>query len=89
MAPPSCNLPAHTALPIQGFLAKYSIPVLPQPLYSPGLSSPDFFFYPRNKKITLKGRRFQTAEDIIMNMTDDHRVSQQTFLKQWFQLWKR
>jgi hypothetical protein len=40
-------------------------------------------------KVTLKGRRFQTVEDIIMNVADDLKVSQQTSFEQYFQKWKR
>jgi len=36
----------------------------------------------------LKGRRFQTAEDIIMNRTNKVRVIVHTPFKQCFQKWK-
>jgi histone-lysine N-methyltransferase SETMAR len=78
------NAPAHTVLPIRQFLAKHSIPNLPQPPYSPDLSPPDFFLFPK-LKFTLKGRRFQTVEDIITNVTNDLKVIPQTSFKQCFQ----
>jgi hypothetical protein len=65
-------VPTHTALPIRKFLAKYSIPTLPQPHYSPDLYPPDFFLLPQLKN-TLKGR-FQAAENIITNLTNDLNV---------------
>jgi transposase len=77
------NAPAHTVLSIRQFLAKHSIPTLPYPPYSPDLSLPDFFLFPK-LKITLKGRRFQTVEDIITNSTNDLKAIPQTFFKQRF-----
>jgi hypothetical protein len=65
------------------FLAKYSIPDLPQPL-----CLPDPFLFPKLNMI-LKGRRFQTMEDIIKNATNDLKVIQQTAIEQCFQSWKR
>jgi transposase len=63
------DVPAHTALSISQFLAKHSITTFPQPHYSPDISPPNFFLFPK-LKITLKGRRFQTVEDIITNATN-------------------
>jgi hypothetical protein len=81
------NIPAHAALSIRQFLAKHSIPTLPQHLYSPELSPPDFFLFPK-LKITLKGRRFQTVEDIT-NVMNDLKAVPQTFFEQCFKKWKR
>ena len=38
------NAPAHSALSVKRFLAKYSIPVLDHPPYSPDLAPCDFCF---------------------------------------------
>jgi transposase len=62
------NAPAHSV--VRQFLAKHPIYTIPQPPYSPDLSPPDFFLLPK-LKIALKGRRFQTVEDIITNATND------------------
>jgi hypothetical protein len=78
------NVPAHIILSIRQVLAKYSIPTLPQPLYSPHLSLHDFFLFP-NLKITLKGRRFQTVEDFITNGTNDFKAIPKTSFEQCFQ----
>src|SRR5215469_5097595 len=40
------NAPSHTAVSISDFLAGKSIPVVPQPQYSPDLSPCDFFLLP-------------------------------------------
>ena len=63
------NAPCHTALSITEFLAKRSIPVVPQPPYSPDLSPCDFFLFPRLKKC-LKGRHFGTLQNIQTTVTD-------------------
>jgi hypothetical protein len=56
------------------------------PSYSPNLSSPDFFKFPK-LKITLKGSIFQTVKDIITNATNDLKAIPQTYSKQCFQKW--
>jgi hypothetical protein len=81
------NVPAHTAFSIRQFLAKHSIPTPPQPPYSPDLSSPNIFLFPK-LKITVK-RGFQTVEDIITNVTNDLKVIPQTSFVQCFQKFKR
>jgi transposase len=73
------NVPAHTTLSIRKFFAKHSIPTIPQSPYSPDLSPPYFFLFPK-LKITLKGRRFQTVEDIITNVTNNLKVIPQRAL---------
>lgn len=57
------NAPAHSSLLIRQFLAKNQTPVFPQPPYSPDLAPCDFFLFPKLKSM-LKGRRFQTIDDI-------------------------
>jgi transposase len=59
------NAPAHTALSVRQFLAKHSIPALPQPPYSPDVSLTNFCIF-RKLKLTLKVRRFQTTEDMSL-----------------------
>jgi hypothetical protein len=81
------NVPAHTAFSIRQFLAKHSIPIPPQPPYSPDLSSPNIFLFPK-LKITIEGR-FRTMNDIITNATNDLKVIPQTSFKQGFQKLKR
>jgi hypothetical protein len=47
----------------QQFLAKYKMAIIPQPPYSPDLAPCDFFLFPK-MKLKLKGRRFDTTEEI-------------------------
>jgi hypothetical protein len=53
-------------------LAKQGIPELnhPPPPYSPDLSPPDVFLFPKIK-LMLKGRRFEDTEDIKRNVTKE------------------
>jgi transposase len=57
------NAPAHTALAVQHFLASKNMTVISHPHYSPDLAPCDFFLFPK-MKIKLKGRRFDTVEEI-------------------------
>ncbi|UYV64643.1 hypothetical protein LAZ67_3001454 [Cordylochernes scorpioides] len=57
------NAPAHTALKISKFLQDHSTSVFPQPPYSPDLAPCDFFLFGKLKK-KLKGRKFQSIEEI-------------------------
>ena len=57
------NAPAHESLLIHSYLAKHQISVVPYSPYSPDLAPADFFFF-LILKATLKGRRFQTTEQI-------------------------
>ncbi|UYV84602.1 hypothetical protein LAZ67_X002780 [Cordylochernes scorpioides] len=46
------------------FLAKTGTQILPQPPYSPDIAPNDFFLFPKLKAV-LKGRHFDTRDDII------------------------
>jgi transposase len=57
------NAPLYTAVLTHQFLAKNKIAVIPHPPYSPDLAPCDFFLFPK-MKLKLKGRRFDTIEEI-------------------------
>jgi hypothetical protein len=57
------NAPSHTSIITQQFLAKYKMAVIPHPPYSPDLAHCDFFLF-AEIKLKLKGRRFDTIEEI-------------------------
>ena len=61
------NAPSHTAYIVTDYLVRVNVPVVPQPPYSPDLSPPDFFLFPRLKS-ALKGKRFDSIEDIQANV---------------------
>ncbi|UYV68619.1 hypothetical protein LAZ67_6000236 [Cordylochernes scorpioides] len=58
------NAHPHTAHLVTSFLAKNGTEILPQPPYSPDIAPNDFFLFPKLKAV-LKGRHFDTREDII------------------------
>jgi len=57
---------ASHALLIREFCAKNQMTVLPQPPYSPDLVPANFFMFSKLKSV-LKGRRFDTIEEIKTN----------------------
>jgi hypothetical protein len=57
------NAPSHVSVLIQQFLAKNKMAVFPQRPFSPDLAPCDFFLFPK-MKFKLKGRRFDTNEEI-------------------------
>jgi hypothetical protein len=59
---------------------------LPHPPYSPNLAPADFFLFPK-LKTTLKGRRFQTTEEVQEN-TITGSAFQEAF-QQWKKSWER
>jgi len=62
------NAPAHTAAIVTQFLARKMVPVLNHPPYSPDLSPPDYFLFPK-LKMELKGHHFATVETIQKSVT--------------------
>jgi len=61
------NAPAHALLQICTYLAKHQTSIVPHPPCSPDLAPADFFLFPK-LKTTLKGRRFETIEEIQENV---------------------
>jgi len=59
----------------------------PQPPCCPALAPADFFLFPKWKS-SLKGRRFQTVEEIELSIRDLRAVPQNTF-QDAFQKWKK
>jgi len=57
------NAPPHRALSVASFMAKNNMITLHHPPYSPDLAPSDFFLFPLLKSV-LKGRRFETTEEI-------------------------
>jgi hypothetical protein len=70
------------------FLAKHETSVVPQPLYSPGLSPVDFFLFPK-LKLTLEGLRLQVVEEIKENSVLDFGAILQNTFQDTFQNWKK
>jgi len=56
------NVPVHTALSVQHFLAKNNMIVIPHPPYSPDLTPCDFFLFPCMKG-QMKGNCFVDVKE--------------------------
>jgi len=78
------NAPAHVSLLIRSYLAKHQTTVVPHPLYSPDLDPADFFLFPK-LKTTLKGRLFQTIEEIQENAIRELRAITESAFQEAFQ----
>jgi histone-lysine N-methyltransferase SETMAR len=63
------NAPAHTSLVVRQYLTSKNITLIPHPSYSPDLVPRDFFLFPKIKS-RLKGRRFDTTEEIHAESQD-------------------
>jgi len=81
------NAPAHASLLIRSYLAKHHTSVVPHPPYCPDLAPADFFLFPK-LKTTLKGRRFQTIQEIQENALRELRAITEAF-QQCKKLWER
>jgi len=82
------NAPAHASLLICSYLAKHQTSVVPHPPYSPDLAPADFFLFPK-LKTTLKGRSFQTIEEIQENALRELRAIIESAFQKAFQQWKK
>jgi len=63
-------------------------PLCPIPPYSPDLAPADFFLFSK-LKTTLKGRRFQTIEEIKENVTRELRAITESAFQEAFQKWEK
>jgi len=57
------NAPCHTSLLARQFMSNKHITVCPHPPYSPDLAPSDFWLFPK-VKMTTKGKRFESIQDI-------------------------
>ena len=60
------NAPANASCIMQSVLVKHQITQVTQPSYSPDLAPGNFWLFPKLKS-PLKGKRFQTIDDIQEN----------------------
>ena len=82
------NAPAYVSLLIRSYLAKHQTSVVPHPPYSPDLAPSDVFLFPK-PKTNLKGRRFQTIEEIQENEIRELRTITESEFQEAFQQWKK
>jgi transposase len=81
------NVPAHASLVVRQFLASTKTTVIPQPPYSPDLAPCDYFLFPK-MKLKLKGRRFDSIEEIQTESQDVMKTLTQNDFQQCFRSWK-
>jgi histone-lysine N-methyltransferase SETMAR len=79
------NARPHITVSTKQVLAKQGIPELNHSAYSPDLSPPDFFLFPKIK-FTLKGRRIEDKENIKRNVTKELLALHANYFKKCFQL---
>lgn len=82
------NAPAHSALSVKAFLAKYGIAVLEHPPYSPDLAPCDFFLFPKVKS-ALKGTRFESVEEVKAKAAEVLNQLAEEDFQHCFHQWKR
>ncbi|UYV77115.1 hypothetical protein LAZ67_14003347 [Cordylochernes scorpioides] len=82
------NALAHTALKISKFLQVHSTSVFPQPPHSPDLAPCDFFFFGKLKR-KLKGRKFQSIEEIKVESKKAMKAIPKTDYQRCFADWKK
>ena len=76
------NAPSHNAAIVKKFLTNRNVAVLHHPPYSPDLAPADYFLFPPRLKISLKGRHFQTVEEIQCAVTRElNGISKTAFLE--------
>ena len=85
------NAPSYAALLTRRFLTNNNMTVVPHPPYSPDLAPSDFSYF-QNRKMKLKGRRFQTEEiqaesQAVLNTLRENDF--QECFKNWQRRWAR
>jgi len=82
------NAPAHASLFIRSYPGKYQTSVVFHLPYSSDLATTDSFVFLK-LKTTLKGRRFQTIEEIQENAIREPRAIKESAFQITFQQWKK
>ena len=75
------NAPSHNTAIVKKFLGNRNVAVLHHPPYSPDLAPANYFLFPK-LKVSLKGRHFQTFEEIQCAVTRElNNISKTAFLE--------
>lgn len=80
------NAPSHTSILVREFLTKNSTNVIDQAPYSPDMAPCDFFLFPK-LKLPLRGRRFESIEDIKQNSQKELKVIPKRAYQKCFNDW--
>ena len=82
------NAPTHASHPVQSVLVKHQITQVTQPSYSLDLVPYDFWLFPK-LKLPLKGKIFQTIDEIQGNTMGQQMASPTKDFAECFEQWKR
>jgi hypothetical protein len=74
------NAPSHNAAIVKMFLANRNVAVFHHPPYLPDLAPADYLLFPK-LKFPLKGRHFQTLEEIQFAVTTELNILKTAFLE--------
>ena len=86
------NAPCHTSLLVRQFLSNKNITVCPHSPYSPDLAPCDIQLFPK-VKMTMKGKRFESIQDIEAATTVQLKtLTKQDFhncFREWQERWEK
>ncbi len=83
------NAPSHKSIIVQQFLARRQVVCIDHPPYSPDLSPPDFFLFPKIK-LKMKGQRYESIEAIEAAVTRElNLIETEAFQKAFTDLYAR
>ncbi|KAG5310893.1 MOS1T transposase, partial [Acromyrmex insinuator] len=81
------NALSHAAFIVANYLTRSNTPVVPQPPHSPDLAPCDFFLFPRLKR-ELKGKHWESVENIQKHVTTFLRDIPVEEFQRAFQVWQ-
>jgi hypothetical protein len=81
------NAPAHASLAVRQFLASTNMTVIPHPPYLQDLAICDFFLFPK-MKFKLKGRHYDSTEQIQIKLQNVMKKLTQNDFQKCFLSWK-
>lgn len=82
------NAPPHVSLKTTQFLTDHNMTTVPHPPYSPDIAPCDFSLFPK-LKLRLRGRRFQSVDDIQAATDVVLKSFDSSFFLETFEEWKR
>ena len=81
------NAPCHTSLLVRDFLSNKIITMCPYRPYSPDLAPGDFWLFPKIK-MTVKGKRFESIQDIEAATTAQLKTLTKDDFQNCFRKWQ-
>ena len=81
------NVPVHATLLTRRFLTANNMVVMPHPPYQHNIEPSHFFLFPK-LKMKIKGRRFQTLEEIEAESQADLNTLRENDVQECFKNWQ-